>query len=29
MNFVQNRNRLTDLENELIVARQMGGGKGV
>ena len=29
MNFVQNRNRLTDLENELIVARQKGGGKGV
>ena len=28
MNFVQNRNRFTDLENELTVARRKDGGEG-
>ena len=29
INLLQNRNRLTDLENELVVSREEGWGEGL
>ena len=29
MNYLQNRNRLTDMENRLVVTKEEGGGRGM